>query len=149
VDHDLSTPQGRRDALQAMDWNQPAEHHETLRRMFAAETQLRRDQFAGRAEYTGDDLYENLYLAAFLLYRVGDLSDALLLADAKFRTDWDTRIGFDVQFLLGAGAPETLDLLRAQGDANDVRYIEECIEAGDADDLPGWERFRLAYFRGG
>ncbi|MFI0446639.1 hypothetical protein [Actinomadura sp. 6N118] len=113
-------------------------HHALLRDIFQAEIQHRRDT-------GGDEFFENLYQCAFLLYLIGDPSDVPMMWQAK-HLDFDTSIGFDVQFLLGAGAKSTLNYLIAHGWTDIAHALAEYEETSE--DLHEWESFRRDYFYG-
>jgi hypothetical protein len=110
--------------------------HSLLRAIFRAEVADR--------EADGDsEHFENLYWCAFLLYHVGDPDDVPMMWRAK-HIDFDTACGFDVQFLLGAGARRTLDHLADTGHDDIVRALSEYPELDE--DPREWETFRRGYF---
>ena len=97
-----------------------------------------------RSQVTDDDTFvENLYCCAFLLYLVGDPSDVPVMWQAK-HLNVDTACGFDVQFLLGAGAERTLTYLVEHGHADVARELAAYPELNE--DLQEWESFRRKYF---
>ena len=55
-----------------------------------------------------------MWLAALLLYLVGDPADVPLMWEGK-QINMDTGIGFDGQFLVGAGVEETIKYLEESG----------------------------------
>ena len=68
---DLSTPALRREALRMVDVRYPRPHHAMLREIFDLERDWREGPDIGES-----DEYEQIYLAAFLLFLIGDpLSD--------------------------------------------------------------------------
>lgn len=73
-----------------------------------------------RHETGGDEFFENLYWCAFLLHLIGDPADVPMMWQAK-HSDFDTAAGFDVQFLLGAGAETTLTYLTGHARADIAR----------------------------
>lgn len=86
---------------------------------------------------------ENIKLCAYLLYKLGQVEDSLLLWRAK-NTNFDTLCGIDVQLLVGAGVEQTLAFLRTQDTEEAqaaIEYIEECVETGDFKDLDGYRAY--------
>jgi hypothetical protein len=132
----LGDAAARERLLGGIDPARAGEHHDLLRRIFAAECA---DREAGRA----GEHFENLYWCAYLLHLVGDPADAADMWAAK-HLDFDTACGFDVEFLLGAGARRTLEHLEAHGHADIARHLTEYPELHD--DLAGWKSFRHGYF---
>ncbi len=144
-DADLSDPVLRRElyGLIAAEPN-PAQFHAPLRCLFAMEVQQRRERTIG-------DHYENLYFCALLLFDVGDPDDVPLMWRAK-QADFDASIGFDGQFLVGAGVQATLQRLHAVEDkdaAAAADYISECDAAGEFDDMATWREWRGRCFLAG
>jgi hypothetical protein len=90
----------------------------------------------------GDEYFENLYWCAFLLQLAGDPSDVPALWQAK-HLDFDTAAGFDIQFLLGAGAETTLTWLRTQGHTDIADGLGEYPELDE--DLHEWAEHRRSY----
>jgi hypothetical protein len=127
----------REQILREIEPERAQEHHPLLQRIFRAESERRR-------ETGGDDeYYENLYCCAFLLYHVGDVRDVPMMWEAK-QLDFDAAIGFDVQFLLGAGSRATLAYLIANGHPEIARALAEFPELDE--DLTRWSTFRRGYF---
>ncbi|MFG2004239.1 hypothetical protein ACGFNU_34275 [Spirillospora sp. NPDC048911] len=129
-------PLDRQRLLDDIDPHDVGEQHALLREIFQAEMRQRPDT-------GGDEFFENLYHCAFLLYLIGDPSDVPMMWQAK-HLDFDTSIGFDVQFLLGAGVKATLDYLNAHGRADIAQALAEYEETSE--DLHEWEAFRRDYF---
>lgn len=116
-------------------------HPNLLRRLLVHEVELRRSDPA-------TDAFENLYWCALLLHQIGRVEDVLPMWRAK-HTDFDTGVGFDIQFLVGAGVDETLAFLESAEDPDAARaraHLIACREGGDFDDLPSWLARRRAYF---
>ncbi len=137
----LQDPSFRESLLKELHGIVNQSHAQLLREILTREMEYR------RAEPTGD-LYENLYWAAFLLYRIGDLNDVLLLWRAK-NLDFDTFCGFDIQFLVGAGVNSTIQYLHPSFDPEAWKaeaYILGCKNSGDFEDLEGWFDWRMTYF---
>lgn len=116
---------------------------------------LLRDLFERELRYRlsddeDDDTYfENIYFCGLLLYEVGSLGDLELLCRAKFCRDMDLGMGFDIQFLVGAGLEPTLSYLSQHPMAwcaTALSYLKRCHEAGDLDWLGEWHRAKRAYF---
>jgi hypothetical protein len=118
-------------------------HAPLLRALLAHEVTFRSDPI-----HDGDDRFENLYWCGLLLSQIGDVRDVPALWRAK-RTNFDTGCGFDVQFLVGAGVPQTLAFLARSDDPaarEAAEYISKCAAAGDFDDLDDWLTGRCEYF---
>lgn len=114
-----------------------------IRDLFLREVQYRADE-SNDGEY-----FENLYWAALFLYQLGDFNDVIPMWNAK-RTNMDTGVGFDIQFLVGQGVEETIRWLRQQKDPLSDRiatYITECRDAGDFENLDQWLASKINYFR--
>ena len=144
---DLSTPARRKAALLGIDPDHPAPQHELLREIFSLEVPWR---LSGADDL--DDWFENVYQCAFLLHLIGDPADSPALASAKYRSgDMDLGIGFDFQFILGAGVPETLAYLESHGHGDLADDLRQQLAHGDdaaGPDLEGWVRWRRTYFYG-
>jgi hypothetical protein len=134
----LGDPAGRERLLADIDPQRAGEHHALLRSIFQAEMEHRRDG-------GGDKFFENLYWCAFLLYLVGDPSDVPMMWHAK-HLDFDTGCGFDVQYLLGAGAQPTLAYLTDHGYADIAQELSAYPELSE--DPQDWLTFRRGYFYG-
>jgi hypothetical protein len=98
--------------------------------------QLVEDQIA---RHTGPDggYCEDFGFCAFLLATRRDVADAPLLWRAK-SVSFDTHMGLQVAFLVGAGVAETVGYLRGLGTpegAKAAEYIEECRACGNLDRL--------------
>jgi len=132
----LSDPAGRARLLGDIDPRHARAHHALLRTIFQAE-------MADRRAVGGGEYFENLYWCAFLLYLVGDPDDVPMMWQAK-HIDFDTACGFDVQFLLGAGARQTLEYLEGRGHSDIARELRAYPEL--TEDLDEWESFRRGYF---
>lgn len=150
---DLSTPAKRKAVLLGIDPGDPALHHEVLRQIFPLEV-ARRIGDEDEEDPADDDESENVYQCAFLLHLIGDPADAPALAAAKYRTyDMDLGIGFDCEFILGAGVQETLDYLDSHGHADLADEVRQALPFLNHDrdgevDLKRWVDFRRTYFYG-
>ena len=94
---------------------------------------------------TADD---NLHLAGYLLFVLGQLDDVELLWRAK-TANFDTGSSFDIQFLVGAGVAPTKAYLQSSQQEWAVearKYIEKCEEAGDFQEMEGYRLDRERYF---
>ncbi|MEV4347456.1 hypothetical protein AB0J83_23620 [Actinoplanes sp. NPDC049596] len=139
---DLSSPALRREALRRVDVDDPRPHHGMLREIFDLERVWREGPEIGE-----DDEFEQIYLAAFLLFLIGDPADSLRLYDAKFRTrDMDLGIGFDAQAIFGAGRAETLGWLLENGHAEEHAELLEWLRPWENLDLEEWARYKREYF---
>lgn len=98
--------------------------------------QLIEDQIA---RHTGPDsgYSDDFGFCAFLLASRRDVADAPLLWRAK-SVSFDTHMGLQVAFLVGAGVAETVAYLSGLGTpegAQAAEYIEECRARGNLDRL--------------
>jgi hypothetical protein len=109
-----------------------------VRGIFHAEIECRSADPDFEPEY-----FEDLYWSAFLLHIIGDPSDVPLMWRAK-HIDFDTGCGFDVQFMLGAGAAATLAYLNEHGHADIAEALSAYPELDD--DLRDWVAARREYF---
>ncbi|MEZ0371363.1 MAG: hypothetical protein ACAI44_19880 [Candidatus Sericytochromatia bacterium] len=90
---------------------------------------------------------DNLRLAAWLLFRLAQPEDSLLIWRAK-SVNFDTHSGLDVQLLAGAGVESTRHFLAASEDpeaAKALEYLELALAAGDLDELAAWRTGFEAY----
>jgi hypothetical protein len=139
---DLSSPAARREVLRSVDVDDPGPHHAVLRRIFDLERDWREGRDPGE-----DDEFEQIYLAAFLLFLIGDPADSPRLYAAKFRTgDMDLGIGFDAQAIFGAGRSETLDWLRANGHTDEYDHLVRWLAESEDPRIEDWARYRREYF---
>ncbi len=91
------------------------------------------------------DCFEQIYWVGLLLYLVGDSAAVPLMWEGK-QIDMDTAIGFDGQFLVGAGVEETIKYLEERGQKEPAEYLRELKASKELDDLSKWEKFRVHYF---
>jgi hypothetical protein len=139
---DLSSPALRREALRMVDVDDPRPHHAMLREIFDLERTWREGD-----EYGEDDEFEQIYLAAFLLFLIGDPADSYRLFAAKFRTrDMDLGIGFDAEAIVGAGTRETLQWLQENGHTEEAERLSQRFSDPDDSEIDKWARFKRAYF---
>lgn len=125
-----------------MDVEDPRPRHALLREIFDLERTWREG-----ADYGGSDEFEQIYLAAFLLFLIGDPADAPRLYAAKFRTgDMDLGIGFDAQAIFGAGRQETLRWLSANGYADEHAHLSEWLSHSEDPGIEDWARHVREYF---
>lgn len=138
---DLDDPRIRAQVVARIAPKDAGQHHDLLRDILQRETECRR---AEAGEY-----FETLYWCAYLLFRVGDPADVELMWEAK-HIDFDTSCGFDIQFLFGAGAEQTLSYLKTHGPQDLAAELQARVAAApeDVDDLAGWSAFRCQYFYG-
>lgn len=147
---DLSTPARWKAVLLGIDPDDPAPRQEVLRQIFPLEVAWR---LGDEVEEDPDDEWFNQ--RAFLLHLVGDPAEAALAA-AKYRTydmDMDMGIGFDREFILGAGVPETVAYLDSHGHVDLADEVRQALpflnHDGDGEvDLERWGDFRRTYFYG-
>ncbi|WP_250034978.1 hypothetical protein [Paractinoplanes maris] len=139
---DLSTPASRREALRAVDVEDPGPAHAMLREIFDRERSWREGPDHGE-----NDEFEQIYLAAFLLFLIGDPADAPRLYAAKFRTgDMDLGVCFDAQAIFGAGRGETLEWLLANGYTDEHSHLREWLSDSEDPPIEDWARRKRAYF---
>ncbi|ONI84211.1 hypothetical protein ALI144C_16220 [Actinosynnema sp. ALI-1.44] len=143
---DLGSPRARRRLLESIHPDSARMHHALLREVLKAEMDHRyaRDDWEP-AEDDDWDLFENAHLCGFLLHVIGDPADVPLLWETK-HIDFDMACGFDIQFLLGAGAESTLAYLRGHGHDDIADDLSEYPELHD--DLREWVAWRREYFYG-
>jgi hypothetical protein len=99
-----------------------------------------------RDEIWGVD--DNLKLCAYLLFRIGNVEDSLLIWQAK-SINFDTFCGLDIQLVIGAGKAETLSYLQALASEDAIKaveYIKKCDKAGDFDEMDRYREYIKKYF---
>jgi hypothetical protein len=139
---DLSSPASRREALLTVDVDDPRPHHAMLREIFDLERAWREGPDSG-----GSDEYEQIYVAAFLLFLIGDPADSCRLYAAKFRTgDMDLGVGFDAHAIFGAGRHETLRWLSENGYADEHAHLSEWLTHAEDPTIEDWARQVRDYF---
>jgi len=92
--------------------------------------------------------YECFYWAIFFIYRLGNVSDVKIIWEAKY-IDFDTSLGVDMQWLIGAGVENTISFLEREPDEKSkeiLKYIKSCRDEGHFDDLERWYNYRYQYF---
>lgn len=143
---DFDSPLQRRAALQKIlpDRAVVKKYHTELLELFRREMAYRRadDSTEGECE---SDCFEQIYWVGLLLYLVGDPADVPLMWEGK-QIDMDTAIGFDAQFLVGAGVEETIKYLEERGQKEPAEYLKGLKASKELDDLSEWEKFRVHYF---
>jgi hypothetical protein len=139
---DLSSPALRREALRMVDVADPRPHHAMLQEIFDLERTWREGPDSGE-----DDEFEQIYLAALLLFLIGDPADSCRLYAAKFRTrDWDLGIGFDAEAIFGAGPRETLQWLLENGYPEAREELSQWLGDSDNPEIDNWARSKRDYF---
>ncbi|MDG4832083.1 hypothetical protein O7627_22640 [Solwaraspora sp. WMMD1047] len=139
---DLSSPASRREALRMVDVEHPRSHHAMLREIFDLERSWREGPDSGES-----DEYEQIYVAAFLLFLIGDPADSCRLYAAKFHTgDMDLGVGFDAQAIFGAGRHETLRWLSEHGYADEHAHLAEWLSHAEDPTIEDWARQTRDYF---
>jgi hypothetical protein len=83
-----------------------------------------------------EDSDEQIYVAAFLLFLIGDPADSGRLYDAKFRTG---------ESIFGAGRRETLEWLLEHGHTEEHAHLSEWLESEDPK-IEDWARDVRQYF---
>ncbi len=120
----------------------PRPHHAMLREIFDLERSWREGPDSGDS-----DEYEQIYLAAFLLFLIGDPADSCRLYAAKFRTgDMDLGTGFDAQAIFGAGRHETLQWLAENGFTEEHTHLSEWLSHAEDPTIEDWARQVRDYF---
>jgi hypothetical protein len=144
--YDFDSPLQRRAALLKIPPDRAVvrKYHTELIELFRREMTYRRadDSAEGEGE---SDCFEQIYWCALLLYLVGDPADVPLMWEGK-QIDMDTAIGFDGEFLVGAGVEETIRYLEEHGQRDPAEYLKGMKASKMLDDLQRWERFRTNYF---
>jgi hypothetical protein len=80
---------------------------------------------------------QDIMFACFNLALQNQLEDCLKIWEAK-TIDFDTFYGVDIQLMMFAGVKETIEYLKQQKTEQAqeaLKYVTECLEAGDFDDL--------------
>jgi hypothetical protein len=106
------------------------------------------EQEIGVHEPPGWGVGENIKLCAYMLYKLRNIEDCLLIWAAK-TTNFDTHCGIEVQLLTGAGLNATINYLEIQGtnEALDAAsYLRACEQTGDFNNLEGYAEFAKKYF---
>jgi hypothetical protein len=125
-----------------VDVTDPHPDHALLRAIFDLERTWREGSEPG-----DDDEFENIYLAAFLLFLIGDPADSVRLHAAKFRTgDMDLGLGFDAQSIFGAGRSETLRWLLANGHTDEHEQLSWWLSQEEDAEIEDWARSKRDYF---
>jgi hypothetical protein len=137
-----SNPASRREALRMVNVKDPRPHHAMLREIFDLERAWREGP-----EWGDSDEFENIYLAAFLLFLVGDPSDSPRLYGARFSTgDMDLGAGFDAQAIFGAGRSPTLRWLLENGYVEEHAHLSEWLSKWEDPKIEDWARSKRDYF---
>src|SRR5215472_16656924 len=97
-------------------------YHSELLELFRREMTCRRTGNTPEGEGESD-CFEQIYWCGLLLYLVGDPADVPLMWEGK-KIDMDTAIGFDGQFLVGAGVEETIKYLEKYGQEKPAEYLK-------------------------
>ncbi len=127
--YDLNTPSGRQSVLKKISptRDEARKYHAVLLDILQREANFRREDDRIGVEPTYEDgeveYFEHIYWCGFLLYLIGDPADVPLMWAAK-QTNMDTAIGFDFQFLVGAGVDVTFKYLRDNGQKEILDYLE-------------------------
>jgi hypothetical protein len=83
---------------------------------------------------------DNIMFACYLLGIHGQLEDSLLIWQAK-NTDFDSYAYVDIQLVVFAGVDKTLrylDSLKTEESTKAIKYIKDCSDAGDFDELENY-----------
>ncbi|MBL8735793.1 MAG: hypothetical protein JNL12_05140 [Planctomycetes bacterium] len=95
--------------------------------------------------------FENIYQCALVLFDVGQLVDVMPLYRAKL-TDFDTGLGMDGEFLIGAGLRATKEHVAKLAAAGEPRAADLLKYLGLMDDQPArleeWRAWRYRYHLG-
>lgn len=125
-----------------VDVSDPRPHHAMLREIFDLERAWREGPGSGES-----DEYEQIYLAAFLLFLIGDPADSRRLYATKFRTgDMDLGIGFDAQAIFGAGRQETLRWLSENGHADEHAHLSDWLSCSEDPTIEDWAQHVRDYY---
>ncbi len=138
MDKDIRKPKVREYILRNIKPDDAKNHHDLLRKIFRLEMEYREND-------EELDYFENLYQCALLLYLIGDLNDVEIMWEAK-HINMDTGCGFDIEFLVGAGAKKTIDYLKNKGAHKIADRLNFCKESGGFDELDKWYKFIEGYY---
>lgn len=138
----LADPFFRDKLLRVMGRNLEAAHRLLLLNVLAREARRRLEPVTHPG---AGDLFENIYYAALLLYRIGDVRDSLAIWKAKM-TDMDTGCGMEGDFMVGAGREETIAYLRSLADPQAATAAEHLALGSDYESVDAWHAWRSEYF---
>lgn len=116
-----------------------------LRECMREETRLRR---LAESEDRFGIFMESIYWCAYLLSRVADVTDVLLMWEAK-NINMDTGCGSDSEFFVGAGVGKTIEYLQSlppESGADVLDYLCKTWADGGPSDLAAWAKWRHEYF---
>ncbi len=126
------------DAIKQFGLPSTPEHRDSIRAAFEAE-------MVKEAAEEGDQ--ELIKCLSIQLFSIGSVEDSMLIWKAK-SDSFDLMCGLDVQFLCGAGVEATCEYLsglESESAAEALKYIGECIDAGD---FEGWTPDKwVSYYR--
>lgn len=130
------------DAIKQFGLPSSPAHRAAIRSAFEAE-------LIKEAAEEGD--HELIKCLSAQLFSIGNVEDSLLIWQAK-SDSFDLMCGLDVQFLCGAGVEATKNFLRevdTEPSTEALKYLDECIEAGDFDDWSPqkWISYYRFYYR--
>jgi hypothetical protein len=113
--------------------------------LFCEENSLRQSKFE-----LEDYEVDTLYLAAYLLTKFNHIADIWKFIDAK-RTDFDSSIGFDVEYLLSFGIKETMAYIQTSDHPNKKHVLELIADENfqplyNEDEIEEWKKYKHAYF---
>ena len=101
------------------------------------------------ASHQGDwGMSDDIRLSAFLLFKIGNVEDSLLIWQAK-ECNFDTFCGLDIQLTVGAGVEKTIAYLKNLNDSSAAAaaaYITECRDSGDFKSLDNYTEDWNTYF---
>jgi len=140
--YDFDSPLQRRAALLKIPPDRAVvrKYHAELLELFRREMAYRRADDSAESEGESD-CFEQIYWCGLLLYLVGDPADVPLMWEGK-RIDMDTAIGFDGQFLVGAGVEQTIKYLEEHGQRDPAEYLKGLKASKELDDLQGWVKIQ-------
>ncbi|MEU1395059.1 hypothetical protein ABZ403_03185 [Micromonospora zamorensis] len=139
---DVSSPAARREALRMVDVDDPGPRHAMLREIFDLERAWREGPDPGES-----DEYEQIYVAAFLLFLIGDPAGlATPVCSEVPPGDMDLGLGFDAQAIFGAGRRETLQWLLDNGYTDEHAHLSEWLSQGEDPKIEDWATHVRRYF---
>ena len=148
LNEQLSSPEFRDELYKYIPTNPEPSYRELILELFEQEMTFREQLWEEEVE-DPNDLFENIYLCAFLIYQMGFAEDVYILWEAKY-LNMDVGSELGAQYFVGAGLEETLRLLETSTDeeAADIStYIQSWFQSDrDVEALKAWETGRTEYF---
>ena len=149
LNEQLSSPEFRDELYKSIPTKPDPSYRELVLELFEQEMTFREQLWEEEVE-DPNDLFENIYLCAFLIYQMGFAEDVYILWDAKY-LNMDVGSELDAQYFVGAGLEETLKFLETSTneEAADISaYIQSWFRSDrrEVEALKSWELSRIEYF---